>query len=85
MREVLHKIDPDAFITQLAQAKLAITLNGLKRVLHTFIKLQHLIGNTLKYKHLMNGYIKGLNNKITVLKRIAYDYRNFQKFRKSYN
>ncbi|PMC79457.1 hypothetical protein CJ191_06310, partial [Aerococcus viridans] len=65
----------------LAHTKLAIIPNGLKRVLRTFIKLQRFIGNTFKYKHLTNGRIEGLNNKIKVFKRIAYGYRNFQNFR----
>lgn len=81
LREALQENDSDTFITQLANAKLAIIPNGLKRVLRTFIKLQRFIGNTLKYKYLTNGRIEGLNNKIKVLKRIAYGYRNFQNFR----
>lgn len=81
LRGTLQGNDSDAFITQLAHAKLAIILNGLKRVLLTFIKLQRFIGNTFKYKYLTNGRIEGLNNKIKVIKRITYGYRNFQNFR----
>ena len=81
LREALQENDSEAFLTQLAHTKLAIIPNGLKRVLRTFIKLQRFIGNTFKYKHLTNGRIEGLNNKIKVLKRIAYGYRNFQNFR----
>lgn len=81
LREALQENDSEAFLTQLAHAKLAIIPNGLKRVLRIFIKLHRFIGNTFKYKHLTNGRIEGLNNKIKVLKRIAYGYRNFQNFR----
>ncbi len=81
LREALQENDSETFLTQLAHAKLSIIPNGLKRVLSTFIKLQRFIGNTFKYRHLMNGRIEGLNNKIKVLKRIAYGYRNFQNFR----
>ena len=32
-------------------------------------------------KRLHNGYIEGINNKIKVIKRIAYGYTNFTHFR----
>ncbi|MFV8291126.1 transposase [Aerococcus viridans] len=60
--------------------KPAIIPNGLKRVLRTFIRLQRFISNTFKYKHSTNGRIEGLSNKIKVLKRIAYGYRNLHNF-----
>ncbi|MEY8370402.1 transposase, partial [Aerococcaceae bacterium 50-4] len=81
LREALQENDSEAFLAQLAQSKLMNLPSGLKRVLRTFVKLQRFIGNTFKYKHLTNGRIEGLNNKIKVLKRIAYGYRNFQNFR----
>jgi len=64
-----------------AQHKLVKLPSGLRRALRTLIKLQRYIGYNFKYKHLTNGRIEGLNNKIKVLKRIAYGYRNFQNFR----
>ena len=81
LREALQDNDSEAFLAQLAQSKLMKLPSGLKRVLRTFVKIQRFIGNTFKYKHLTNGRIEGLNNKIKVLKRIAYGYRNFQNFR----
>ncbi|MFE2841529.1 transposase, partial [Aerococcus urinaeequi] len=63
------------------QSKLVKLPSGLRRVLRTFTKLQRYIGHTFKYNHLTNGRIEGLNNKIKILKRIAYGYRNFQNFR----
>ena len=81
LRESLQENDSEAFKAQLAQSKLVNLPSGLRRVLRTFIKLQRYIGHTFKYKHLTNGRIEGLNNKIKVLKRIAYGYRNFQNFR----
>lgn len=73
LRKSFYKNDSDAFITHLAHAKLAIILNGLNRVLRTFIKPQRFIGNTFRHKHLINGRVEGLNNENKVLKRIAYD------------
>lgn len=81
LREALQENDYEVFLTQISQSKLVKLPNGLRRVLRTFTKLQRFIGNTFKYKHLTNGRIEGLNNKIKVLKRIAYGYRNFQNFR----
>lgn len=83
LRKSFYWIDSDAFMTQLTHVKLAaITLKKLKRVLHTFIKLHRFISNPFKFKHLTDGRIEGFNNRITVLNRISYDYRNFQKFRR---
>ena len=81
LREALQENDSEAFKAQLVQSKLVKLPSGLRRVLRTFIKLQRDIVNTFKYKHLTNGRLEGLNNKIKVLKRIAYGYRNFQNFR----
>ncbi len=81
LRKSFHWIDSEAFKAQLAQSKLVKLPSGLRPVVRTFIKLQRYIGHTFKYKHLTNGRIEGLNNKIKVLKRIAYGYRNFQNFR----
>ncbi|MFW3626269.1 transposase, partial [Aerococcus viridans] len=81
LREALQENDSEAFKAQLAQSKLVKLPSGLRRVLRTFTKLQRYIGHTFKYNHLTNGRIEGLNNKIKVLKRIAYGYRNFQNFR----
>lgn len=38
------------------------------------------IKNTFTYKY-NNGRIEGINNKIKVLSRVAYGYRNFSNFR----
>ena len=32
-------------------------------------------------KRLHNGYLEGINNKIKVIKRLSYGYRNFTHFR----
>jgi len=81
LREALQENDSEVFKAQLAQSKLVKLPSGLRRVLRTFTKLQRYIGHTFKYNHLTNGRIEGLNNKIKILKRIAYGYRNFQNFR----
>ena len=55
--------------------------DGLNRVLQIFKKLLPYIQNTCEYPTLSNGPIEGINNKIKVLKRNAYDYSSFTHFR----
>ncbi|WP_035446220.1 transposase, partial [Atopobacter phocae] len=53
----------------------------LKTVLRTFKHYNTYIQNTFAYPQLTNGPIEGLNNKIKVLKRTAYGYRNYSHFK----
>ncbi|NJH65138.1 ISL3 family transposase, partial [Staphylococcus agnetis] len=39
------------------------------------------ISNTIQHPHLTNGPIEGINNKIKLIKRVAYGYRNFYNFK----
>ena len=55
--------------------------DGLNRVLQTFKKFLLYLQNTCEYPSFSNGTIKGINNKIKVLKRNAYGYINFTHFR----
>ncbi|MFI6203034.1 transposase [Staphylococcus warneri] len=45
------------------------------------IKYLPYITNTIRYPHLTNGPIEGINNKIKLIKRVSYGYRNFYNFR----
>nr|WP_258026743.1 transposase [Staphylococcus chromogenes] len=54
---------------------------GLKRVISTLINYLPYIANTVQNPHLTNGPIEGINNKIKLIKRVAYGYRNFNNFR----
>lgn len=47
--------------------------NWKVEILHSFIRFGE--------RRLHNGYIEGINNKIKVIKRIGYGYRNFTHFR----
>ena len=53
----------------------------LKRVLKTLITYLPYIQNTCEYPTRTNGPIEGINNKIKVLKRNAYGFRNYYYFR----
>ncbi|MCO4348080.1 ISL3 family transposase [Staphylococcus agnetis] len=54
---------------------------GLRRVINTLIKYLPYISNTIQHPHLTNGPIEGINNKIKLIKRVAYGYRNFYNFK----
>ncbi|MCO4330046.1 transposase [Staphylococcus hyicus] len=54
---------------------------GLSRVIDTLIKYLPYISNTIQYPHLTTGPIEGINNKIKLIKRVAYGYRNFYNFK----
>ena len=54
---------------------------GLKRVLKTLMTYLPYIQNTCEYPTRTNGPIEGINNKIKVLKRNAYGFRNYYYFR----
>ncbi|MDT0715890.1 transposase [Staphylococcus chromogenes] len=53
-------------------------IKRLRRVVNTLIKYLPYISNTIQYPQLINGPIKGINNKI---KRVAYGYRSFNNFK----
>ncbi|MCD0131338.1 ISL3 family transposase [Streptococcus agalactiae] len=54
---------------------------GLKRVLKTLMTYLPYIQNTCEYPTRTNGPIEGINNKIKVLKRNAYGFKNYYHFR----
>ncbi len=63
---------------------LAAQASRLKEYKDCAATLQHWsasILNTFDYPY-TNGFTEGCNNKIKVLKRNAYAYRNFERFRK---
>jgi len=51
-----------------------------KAATKTFINWSHEILNSFDYPY-TNGYTEGCNNKIKVIKRVAYGMRNFHRFR----
>ena len=79
--EALRHQDFERFKRKLDQAKTKQLPPGLKRVLRTFNKSLDMILNTCENPELSNGPLEGINNKIKVLKRNAYGYRNYSHFR----
>ena len=52
----------------------------MKTSLHTLIQFQNMILNTFD-NNFHNGFIEGNNNFIKVLKRIAFGFRSFRRFK----
>ncbi|WP_426444019.1 ISL3 family transposase [Staphylococcus xylosus] len=69
------------FITTLNEVELNEVCFKLKIVLKTLKKYQLYIDNTLKYPNITNGPIEGINNKIKLIKRISFGYRNYDNLR----
>lgn len=81
LRYSLENSDHEQFLITLHQASHQQLAPGLKRVLRTLTKFEDYIKNTFHYPQLTNGPIEGINNKIKVLKRNAYGYRNYYHFK----
>ena len=79
--EALRYQDFERVKRELDRAKTRQLPPGLKRILRTFNKSLDMIRNTCEYPELSNGPLEGINNKIKVLKRNAYGYRNYNHFR----
>ncbi|EUJ33213.1 ISL3 family transposase ISLasa4c [Brochothrix campestris FSL F6-1037] len=75
---VQHKNSPA--YQSLIQTKKPFMSLQLKRSLKTLNKHLPSIGNSFKYED-SNGHLEGINNKIKVIKRISFGYRNFSNFR----
>uniref|UniRef100_UPI003F575DA4 transposase n=1 Tax=Staphylococcus shinii TaxID=2912228 RepID=UPI003F575DA4 len=69
------------FKLALNQAKNEEIFEGLKRIIKTFNDYLPFIENTMNYPSFTNGPIEGTINKIKLIKRNAYGYRNFINFR----
>lgn len=81
LRYSLVESDHLQFLTTLYRTPNQHLAPGLRRVLRTFSKFKDYIKNTFHHPHLTNGPIEGINNKIKVLKRNAYGYKNYDHFK----
>jgi transposase len=81
--KVIDSKDSDSARTELSQWIMAAQNSGLKRFIicgNTLVRWSKGILNSFDCKY-TNGFTEGVNNKIKVLKRNAYGYRNFRRFR----
>ncbi|HAN44165.1 MAG TPA: hypothetical protein DCP97_02120 [Ruminococcaceae bacterium] len=82
--KVLDTTDKDTAKKLMSEWILAAQASGIpnfKNCANTFINWSKGILNSFDYPY-TNGFTDGCNNKIKVLKRNAYGYRNFNRFRK---
>ena len=56
------------------------SLSEFKELLHTLTNWREEILNYFDYR-ITNGFVKGKNNRIKTIKRMAYGYRNMGNFR----
>lgn len=68
-------------LKQLLATKLTVLPEPLQRVQRTLRRHKDEILHSFKYEVYTNGPVEGTNNKIKVLKRVAYGFRNFANFR----
>jgi len=60
-------------------------IDEFKELMSTFINWEkEIINSFIRFgdRRLHNGYIEGINNRIKVIKRISYGYKDFNRFRK---
>jgi len=77
----LRMNDINQFEKTLIQIKNEEVFEGLKRIVKTFKDYLPFIENSMQHPKFTNGPIEGIINKIKLIKRNAYGYRNFINFR----
>lgn len=75
---VTHR-KPDLFRSFIHEKQQGLSAK-MDQALKTFRQSERAIVNALSYDY-SNGLVEGINNKIKVIKRTAYGYRNFSNFR----
>ena len=81
--DIIHSNDHNKSITRFNEwvsRNLTTDIPKLNEVAKTYSHWSYEIKNSLTTPY-SNGVIEGFNNKIKTLKRIAYGYRNFKRFR----
>ena len=81
LRYSLKQNNSTDFITTLNEIDTNKVCFKLKIALKTLKKYQLYIDNTLKCPNITNGSIEGINNKIKLIKRISFGYRNYDNLR----
>ena len=74
-----HKSNQE--LKQLLTVKLTELPKALQKVQRTLRSHKQEIIASFRYHHYTNGPVEGTNNKIKVIKRTAYGFRNFFNFR----
>ncbi|MGV3041772.1 ISL3 family transposase [Staphylococcus rostri] len=81
LREALKQCDWLRFKETLRNVEKKKVSTGVWRVVRFYQKHASIIRSTIEHPQFNNGGIEGINNKIKLIKRTAYGYRNFDNFK----
>lgn len=81
LRLSLRSNDSESFFNTLFNADTTIVHPRLRSSITTLRKYDIHINNTIDYPKLTNGPLEGINNKIKLIKRVSFGYRNYSNFK----
>ncbi|UXR32831.1 ISL3 family transposase [Staphylococcus simulans] len=81
LREALKQCDWLRFKEILRGVEKKQVSRGVWRVIRFYKKYEYVLYATIKHPQFNNGAIEGINNKIKLIKRVSYGYRNFNNFK----
>ncbi|WP_414047399.1 ISL3 family transposase [Macrococcus equi] len=77
LRHSLKNNDSNSFFNTLFNTDTTTVHHRLKSSITTLRKYKSYIDNTIYYSNLTNGPLEGTNNKIKLIKRVSFGYRNY--------
>ncbi|QJI70976.1 ISL3 family transposase [Staphylococcus haemolyticus] len=81
LRRLLKENQIEKFNHKLFSIHLSDVCPKLRPVIRTLRRLATFIENTMTYSNLTNGPLEGINNKIKLIKRVSFGYRNYDNLR----
>ncbi|WP_142352051.1 transposase, partial [Staphylococcus haemolyticus] len=81
LRRLLKENQIEKFNHKLFSIHLSDVCPKLRLVIRTLRRLATFIENTMTYSNLTNGPLEGINNKIKLIKRVSFGYRNYDNLR----
>ena len=81
LRRLLKENQIEKFNHKLFSIHLSDVYPKLRPVIRTLRRLAAFIENTMTYSNLTNGPLEGINNKIKLIKRVSFGYRNYDNLR----
>lgn len=81
LRYYIKNNDISSLKAYLEEVQLLMVYPKLQTVICTFKKYILMIENTIEYKNITNGPVEVINNKIKLIKRVSFGYRNYNHLR----
>ena len=81
LRHALKHNDSESFIEILYSIEMKEVAPKMQPVLRTLKRHESMILNTIESPSITNGPLEGINNKIKLIKRVSFGYRNFDNLR----